>query len=392
MQRARIVRLVDEAATQDAILSLGDISLLTITTAKTIREALKPLWLQGIRLPVMGMAQNFSRGMRQSLQQRAFSRFLNNEQEAEVRQDLHLSESTWQNLLGEAARQIGRQSGELYEVWQEAGARDSAWPLAERRPLPSRLLVEDREQLDQSLTSYFGMTPAGADLLVHKVRHWLSVRSDACRKPLQVVYYAVADDEPPGKSLQDCELVPVVLDYVTAEDQAGFDRNAPRHLFTDRLERFTRQAYQQGGVLNQSDLAFLLGGSSDGVGAAIKETSTLLPTRGNVMDIGPGMTHAQKIVQLHMEGYSETQIAQRTQHSYASIENYIDKFCKIVGLSDDGLTPVEIRILLGCSLNAVKDYLALKKQFDTRDYRWTMAQVRERYAQMKSHGRETRQE
>ncbi len=116
----------------------------------------------------------------------------------------------------------------------------------------------------------------------------------------------------------------------------------------------------------------------------MKNNEEFVPTRGNVVDIGPGLTHAKKIIRLFMEGYTESEIVRRTHHSYASVENYLDRFCKVVGLKDDGLTAVEIRIALGCSLNTVKDYLALVEEFDTKEYRWTMGKIRSMYAQKKS--------
>lgn len=386
LEQARIVRFVEEAVQQGVILSQGDISLLTAATARTVRETLKPLWQQGVWLPLKGMASEFSEGMRHTVAQTAFSRFLAGEKVEIVRRRLHLSMSAWLDIQVEASRQIRLGEGELYEVWDATpeGIRQAVWEPDEQQMLPSRAPVKDREDLHRRLTSYFGMSPAAADLLLQRTEGWFNVRTETRRGPMQVVYYAVADHEPAGKALEECDLVPVVLDYVTEADQSGFDQDAPRHLFGERLQRFTEQAYHQGGVLNQSDLAFLLGGSPNAVQTVLRNHEGMLPTRGNVVDIGPGLTHAKKVIQLLMEGYSESEIVKRTHHSYASVENYIDTFCKIVGLSDEGLTAVEIRIALGCSLKSVKDYLELKSQFDIKDYRWTMAQIRHRYGQKKT--------
>ena len=395
-QQARIVRLIEEAIAQGTILSLGDLSLITIATAKTVRETVKPLWEQGIRLPLMGMAKCHSTGMRHTLAERALQRFLAGEPVDAMRKDLHMSLSQWLDIKAEAQNQIALgQEGAFLSIWQqtpENERKNELVPSTFDSSSHTETQTTTEETVYAQLTSYFGMSKAGADLVLEKVRKWLRVRSELERGPGQTVYYAVADYEPAGKALQECDLIPVVLDYLTVDDQDGFDQDAPKQLVTKRVDRYVRQAYEQGGVLNQSDLAFLLGFSSDAITDIVKSQEKFLPTRGNVVDIGPGLTHAKKVIRLHMEGYSESEIKQRTNHSYASIENYIDTFCKVMGLSGDGLTPVEIRIALGCSLKLVKDYLALGSQFDQHEYRWTWAQVRNRYALKKKEFTKRRQE
>lgn len=55
----------------------------------------------------------------------------------------------------------------------------------------------------------------------------------------------------------------------------------------------------------------------------------VLPIRGRVTDMGPTLSHAEKIIRLYMDGYTETEIVRRTGHSYESIERYLIDFARL---------------------------------------------------------------
>lgn len=147
----------------------------------------------------------------------------------------------------------------------------------------------------------------------------------------QIIYNAVAAHEPAGKKLAECALVPVTLDYVTAEDWELADRDNAEALKWARLTRFTVQAKNQGAVLTQPDLVHLLGLSTKAVqGLSRRHPNVILPTRGMVADMGPALSHADKIIRLYTDGYTETEIVRRTGHSYDSVERYLLDFAKVV--------------------------------------------------------------
>ena len=73
-------------------------------------------------------------------------------------------------------------------------------------------------------------------------------------KPGQMVWHAVPVDELPakGKSIEQTKLIPVVLDIISESDIE--DMKKPIHLREVRLkrvERWTKQAFDQGGTLTQ---------------------------------------------------------------------------------------------------------------------------------------------
>jgi hypothetical protein len=66
-----------------------------------------------------------------------------------------------------------------------------------------------------------------------------------------------------------------------------------------KIERWTHQAYDQGALLSQLDLAVLLASTTVTVGICVREYQNLynrsLPTRGNIQLIGSGQTHKRPI-------------------------------------------------------------------------------------------------
>ena len=191
-----------------------------------------------------------------------------------------------------------------------------------------------------------------------------------------VAFGAVAD-EPPGTSLAEARLALVVLDYVLPEDWGLVRRNSPQALKWARLERLATQAYSQGVALSLPDLAHLLGLSVDAVQETIKKhNNVLLPTRGRVADMGSTLTHAEKIVALFMDGYTETEIKRRTGHSYDSIERYLWDFARVAYLAERQMPLPAIRQALALSRRLVERYLELYRRFNHPDYAFRMARIR----------------
>jgi len=116
------------------------------------------------------------------------------------------------------------------------------------------------------------------------------------RKPESVVYYAVSPEESAGKALNECRLIPVQLSWWTREDQAITNLDSTKKLKWQKIVRFATEAHQQGACLNQADLAYLLAIHPGVIQQKMKEHENIfLPSRGNVVDMGPGLTHAEKL-------------------------------------------------------------------------------------------------
>lgn len=182
----------------------------------------------------------------------------------------------------------------------------------------------------------------------------------------QLVWPCVPIDEYPakGKSMHQTALKPVILDFITTDDIE--DMRKPLHHREVRLkkvERWTNQAFDQGALLANLDLAVLLCVNEATAAEYVQEYYSLygrhLPTRGAVQLIGKGQTHKQQIIQDYLNGYLVPKICQRTNHSKEAVERYIRDFEAVKLLAskfDDSNT---ISLITRLSVSVVQQYLDL---------------------------------
>jgi len=391
LQRGRLARLVEEAYVQDAILDTPRLCVLFPQTHRGIRAILQSFWQQGVLLPVAGMKkENRRQNLRGAL---AVDRYLSGEDLTAVRKDLAISTSRWQRWwqdfkeLVQNQDQAGllREPPELLEAWLEIWTRHR-----EKNPGVVARLGLNRESLSQPgigtgsrqefaelLRQRHGYSLAAVEQFLDELAELATRLNRQERSPGAIIYQAVSDREPAGKKLSECELKAVVLDYVTQEDWELVNRDNAESLKWARLLRLATQARYQGATLNQPDLALLLGLSTKSVQTLLKEhPGVVVPTRGMVADMGPALSHADKIIRLYMDGYTETEIVRRTGHSYESVENYLLDFARVTYLLERGLPVPAIRKVLGCSRRLVEKHVNLYREFSGPDHAFMMAKVR----------------
>lgn len=396
LQKGRLARVIEEAYRQDALLDGPRLAVLFLETNRSLRRSLKEFWEQGAFLPVSGMRKENRCLMRAPRAVLALERYLQGEDLTEVRRSLAVSTSCWQRwwqefktvLRGEEVNQ----PPEVVKAWSELGGR---YP-----ELASRLAPEEEtawEGVTSSKAFYellrkrHGYSPAAAEAFLDELYDLAARLNRQEREGGQIIYHAVADHEPAGRKLAECAMVCVTLDYITPQDWELADRESSEALKWARLTRFATQARNQGAVLTQADLALLLGLSTKAIQSLCKRhPNVVLLTRGLVADMGPALSHADKIVRLFMDGYTETEIVRRTGHTYDSIERYLLDFARVVYLAEQGLPLPAIRKVLGFSRSLVEKYLNLYLEFSGPDYFFTMARIR-RMAQahpVKKNGKE----
>ena len=108
----------------------------------------------------------------------------------------------------------------------------------------------------------------------------------------------------------------------------------------------------QGGLLTVEDLAYMTCSSPATVKrdlAACRAADVAVPTRGQIKDIGPGLSHKARVVQLYLWGLQFTDIEARTRHSEGSIRRYLADFRQIAALHVRGAAVAEIRAATGRS-------------------------------------------
>jgi len=182
----------------------------------------------------------------------------------------------------------------------------------------------------------------------------------------ELTWLAVPVDEFPqrGKSIANTKLKPVVLSFVTDDDIShiayGFDSTSLRK---KRLQRFVAQAFDQGALLTQLDLAALLGVCDAVVSkyvCEIQSEGNLLPTRGNIHDLSGAITHKREIITLYLQGYFTPDIACKTNHSKEAVDRYIKDYHKVETLWQHGITDLDdISKLTRLSKRVAQQYLDL---------------------------------
>ncbi len=204
------------------------------------------------------------------------------------------------------------------------------------------------------------------DDLLSLIDQYYRYSDNSFLKQGQMVWHAVPIDEYPkkGKSIAQTKLKPVVLDIITDSDID--DMKIPLHhreLRLKKIERWTQQAYDQGALLTQLDLAVLLTTTTFTTGQYVREYHAIynkpLPTRGNIQMIGSGQTHKKQIIALHLKGYLVPTICQKTNHSKEAVERYIRDFESVKLLSAKFDDVDLISRIIRLSSTVVKQYLDL---------------------------------
>jgi hypothetical protein len=185
-------------------------------------------------------------------------------------------------------------------------------------------------------------------------------------KPGQMVWHAVLVNEYPqrAKSMSKTRLKPVVLDIISEQDIENMKKPMhQREIRIHKAERWTHQAYDQGALLTQLDLAVLFGVNENTAREYVKEYYSLynrvLPTRGNIQFIGSGQTHKKNIITMYLNGYLVPTICQRTNHSKESVERYIRDFeaVRLLGTKFDDIHTISLITRL--SKAVVQQYIDL---------------------------------
>ena len=182
-----------------------------------------------------------------------------------------------------------------------------------------------------------------------------------------VLWMGISVDDPPQRyrSTADTRLVPVVLDLSTTADVQGrIERRRPRDLLRDKAVRMCLQAYEQGALLSNCDLAELLRTHDSEIAKLLSEheksTGKLLPRRATLHDVGTCLTHKRIIcLKHHAEGKSPDIVAQETYHSLYAVDRYLSQFDRVKHCHQLGMTAEKIAFTLNCGVPLVREYLAI---------------------------------
>jgi len=187
--------------------------------------------------------------------------------------------------------------------------------------------------------------------------------------PGQMKYSCLRMNEPAGKPLKECQMATVVLTLFDEQDDRQLPYRGKDAAVTRRwrrLMRISEETKSQGGLLTQEDLALLLMCDVRTIRrdiAELKKDGIVIPTRGTVNDIGPGVTHKEIAIRQWLDGKEPTEVAMAIHHSLKATENYLEKFKRVVYLRrHKGFTEFEISRTIGISLPATRTFLEIYQQ------------------------------
>jgi Protein of unknown function (DUF1670) len=206
-----------------------------------------------------------------------------------------------------------------------------------------------------------------ADMILEVVFKHMRARDHI--KHGQALWMAVSIDDPPRRHqrIADTKLVPVLLDISTADDvQRLIDGlPAPQRLL-HKARRLCQQAYEQGGLLSNCDVAELLHASANYLGTLLAEhercTNTVIPRRATLHDVGSGLTHKRIICwKRYAEGKDPQTVARETYHCLDAVDHYLGQYDRVRHCRLQGLTLEETAEALNCSTALVSQYVDIDK-------------------------------
>jgi len=233
-----------------------------------------------------------------------------------------------------------------------------------------RLTAKSKEQqMLQILAHDFAQPPRVAVALLEEIQTWYAGQAAASVQPGQMRVYLVALKARHGQALADTHQTEIVWTVdAGAEDYELHRQEGPTALRRHRVQRLLDEAVTQGAVASQEDLARVLQVSVRTIKrdcAALAAQGVYLPTRGNLKGIGRGQTHKALIVGRWLQGETYDQISRATHHSVSSVQRYVQAFCRVMQLHQQGLATEEIALLLQVGWPLVADYQALYTQHAT---------------------------
>lgn len=191
----------------------------------------------------------------------------------------------------------------------------------------------------------------------------------------QVLWLAISRDDPPRRHqrIQDCDLIPVVLDLSTPDDvSARIERGAVDRRLAAKAVRLCQQAYDQGGLLSNCDLAELLCTQDSRIAHVLAEherqSNRLVPRRATLHDVGTALTHKRIICwKRYAEGKDPDQVARETYHSLEAVDRYLGMYDRVRHCHLQGLSTAETAHVLRCNVGLVEQYLAIDRELEARD-------------------------
>jgi len=244
--------------------------------------------------------------------------------------------------------------------------------------MKNRITQSDRIQFKTAevrIGNYFEkrykFSPVISEALTSDTLFFNSVFGNNKRLDGQIIYYAVSNKEPAGKSLKDCQYVKLILTLYEKNDIKYRKEHGLKELRLRIIKRICDEAVLQEACLTQEDIGEILFFDRTTVGLYIKileERGQYIQTRANFTDQSKKYTHKEQIIKLFFMNLSETEIAQRTNHNLLSVERYIKSFLRISLLYQEKKSEGEICRFTAMSHGLVREYITLYQNLEKDPY------------------------
>ena len=208
---------------------------------------------------------------------------------------------------------------------------------------------------------------------VHKI-YATYFQSNGSLKPGQIFFQVVDIDNSPSVPLSKCKQITVTLTLDDpTEDLPVREKSGVIGLRQFRIQRVCNEAYQQGGLLTVEDLANRLFNCGERTICrdlqAMRKKHIVVPLRSTIKDMGRTISHRCLIVKQWLEGKEYSDISRNTFHSVYSVRNYIDKFKRVISLSEENYDIHTIAFLVKISAPLVEEYFNIYKDFKPAAHR-----------------------
>lgn len=197
--------------------------------------------------------------------------------------------------------------------------------------------------------------------------------------PGQAVWIGIAcgDRQQEEKATTFRKQVPVIVTLHTPQELAVFDDHHLNLALVNRthqqmIARMATEAYLQSALLSTMDLGFLVMRQQSAVADLItvyeQEHDLVLPTPGTVNDAGRKLTHKRRIIQLHLQGMLNQEIARLMHHSPEAIDRYVSDFHATMILYLYDVPPLLAARVMRRGIRLVCEHLALvRENFPDKD-------------------------
>jgi hypothetical protein len=236
------------------------------------------------------------------------------------------------------------------------------------KPMKAKTL---RGQLSRTIRQTFPriggkrITDLLADILIEVVASHIRPRDSMQHGQLLWLGFDINDPPARNKTAENVRLVPVVLDLWTDDDlERHLDRLPASERLLARCIRLHQQAFEQGALLSNVDLASMLGVSetrvSNLLAAHERNNNVVIPRRATLHDVGSGVTHKRIICwKRYVDGKSPEVIARETRHSLTAVDRYLGMFDRVRCCKQQQMPSDQIARVLGCTERLVLEYLDL---------------------------------